>query len=110
MRELPYNERQMSSTAPSNRCAARSNSKGRRERFYLVSSERTRAHIESEPSKSQDLADNRVQRRTSAARGSSEALVALLFLAPALVALVLFRRSEERRVGKECRSRWSPYH
>ena len=81
----------MSSTAPSNRCAARSNSKGRRERFYLVSSERTRAHIESEPSKSQDLADNRVQRRTSAARGSSEALIALLFLAPALVALVLFR-------------------
>src|SRR2546430_15407869 len=24
--------------------------------------------------------------------------------------LVLGRRSEERRVGKECRSRWSPYH
>ena len=23
---------------------------------------------------------------------------------------VLFDRSEERRVGKECRSRWSPYH
>ena len=22
----------------------------------------------------------------------------------------LFWRSEERRVGKECRSRWSPYH
>ena len=22
----------------------------------------------------------------------------------------LERRSEERRVGKECRSRWSPYH
>ena len=22
----------------------------------------------------------------------------------------LFLRSEERRVGKECRSRWSPYH
>src|ERR1035437_6221978 len=22
----------------------------------------------------------------------------------------LFHRSEERRVGKECRSRWSPYH
>ena len=21
-----------------------------------------------------------------------------------------FTRSEERRVGKECRSRWSPYH
>src|SRR3712207_9591703 len=23
---------------------------------------------------------------------------------------VSIRRSEERRVGKECRSRWSPYH
>src|SRR2546421_6042022 len=23
---------------------------------------------------------------------------------------MLFIRSEERRVGKECRSRWSPYH
>ena len=23
---------------------------------------------------------------------------------------VAFIRSEERRVGKECRSRWSPYH
>ena len=23
---------------------------------------------------------------------------------------LLFHRSEERRVGKECRSRWSPYH
>ena len=27
----------------------------------------------------------------------------------ALTALNM-RRSEERRVGKECRSRWSPYH
>src|SRR5256884_9430629 len=28
-----------------------------------------------------------------------------------LVSLLLGRtRSEERRVGKECRSRWSPYH
>ena len=24
--------------------------------------------------------------------------------------LAVFIRSEERRVGKECRSRWSPYH
>ena len=24
--------------------------------------------------------------------------------------VVVFNRSEERRVGKECRSRWSPYH
>ena len=24
--------------------------------------------------------------------------------------IVILARSEERRVGKECRSRWSPYH
>ena len=28
----------------------------------------------------------------------------------AAVAIVVAARSEERRVGKECRSRWSPYH
>ena len=27
-----------------------------------------------------------------------------------ILAGVLLMRSEERRVGKECRSRWSPYH
>ena len=29
--------------------------------------------------------------------------------AKAILASVI-KRSEERRVGKECRSRWSPYH
>ena len=29
---------------------------------------------------------------------------------PDQVAIVREVRSEERRVGKECRSRWSPYH
>ena len=28
----------------------------------------------------------------------------------ALEKLIVDGRSEERRVGKECRSRWSPYH
>ena len=28
----------------------------------------------------------------------------------AIVMWVIRMRSEERRVGKECRSRWSPYH
>src|SRR2546426_3826463 len=33
------------------------------------------------------------------------------FTAPApTAAAISTRRSEERRVGKECRSRWSPYH
>src|ERR1051326_7396319 len=27
-----------------------------------------------------------------------------------LAGRLLFARSEERRVGEECRSRWSPYH
>ena len=27
-----------------------------------------------------------------------------------VVVLMVLWRSEERRVGKECRSRWSPYH
>src|SRR3712207_247150 len=29
---------------------------------------------------------------------------------PALRLRIIGARSEERRVGKECRSRWSPYH
>src|SRR5256885_5787273 len=29
---------------------------------------------------------------------------------PCRIGIVQRRRSEERRVGKECRSRWSPYH
>ena len=47
--------------------------------------------------------------------------VVLLLVSPAQVPVVLYKlalvmlaailgRSEERRVGKECRSRWSPYH
>src|SRR5258708_33053031 len=38
--------------------------------------------------------------------GLAAGVIAILH--PDLTALVL--RSEERRVGKECRSRWSPYH
>src|SRR5260221_10073689 len=32
------------------------------------------------------------------------------FLQDRSLRLLLVYRSEERRVGKECRSRWSPYH
>src|SRR5260370_38292743 len=32
------------------------------------------------------------------------------FILPDMGVKVAFLRSEERRVGKECRSRWSPYH
>ena len=37
-------------------------------------------------------------------------LFSLLVLNASYEALYLAERSEERRVGKECRSRWSPYH
>src|SRR5256885_9330703 len=33
-----------------------------------------------------------------------------LATAPSKGYFAIIRRSEERRVGKECRSRWSPYH
>src|ERR1051326_3523977 len=35
---------------------------------------------------------------------------AMAFLSPGASERLLVKRSEERRVGKECRSRWSPYH
>ena len=41
-----------------------------------------------------------------ASLSSTFILVAVIFV----IGTVLGVRSEERRVGKECRSRWSPYH
>ena len=32
------------------------------------------------------------------------------YIVKMFLVLILMARSEERRVGKECRSRWSPYH
>src|SRR2546425_12943454 len=40
-------------------------------------------------------------------RGKTSLLNAIRY---AFFGKVIGRRSEERRVGKECRSRWSPYH
>ena len=48
-----------------------------------------------------------------AVRQPSVELWLATWLGEAIVALVIgggTMRSEERRVGKECRSRWSPYH
>ena len=36
--------------------------------------------------------------------------LAILHITAEIRANILLTRSEERRVGKECRSRWSPYH
>ena len=37
-------------------------------------------------------------------------IVAVLAFICVVTGQILLARSEERRVGKECRSRWSPYH
>ena len=36
--------------------------------------------------------------------------ITLVALVVTIIILLILARSEERRVGKECRSRWSPYH
>ena len=43
-------------------------------------------------------------------RAELDALLQALPLADWMQVMVVPLRSEERRVGKECRSRWSPYH
>src|SRR2546430_11172324 len=43
-------------------------------------------------------------------RGNREAGIAAVRAAAEVIRQGINMRSEERRVGKECRSRWSPYH
>src|SRR2546426_6575015 len=42
--------------------------------------------------------------------GGYSGLLGVLLPGFPLLPVDQYRRSEERRVGKECRSRWSPYH
>ena len=43
-------------------------------------------------------------------KGAADAKRSAAFTKIAKEIIVAVKRSEERRVGKECRSRWSPYH
>ena len=52
--------------------------------------------------------DRQIQDLVSRARAAQA--VFELFSQEQVDAIVKGIRSEERRVGKECRSRWSPYH
>ena len=56
-----------------------------------------------------------VDKITKAVMGISAIVVFVITFLQVLCRFVLksplpWSRSEERRVGKECRSRWSPYH
>src|SRR5690349_25159870 len=51
----------------------------------------------------------RALRNSAVVTVGSQVLVVILATAAAQVFRATFRRSEERRVGKECRSRWSAY-
>src|SRR2546430_7433425 len=53
--------------------------------------------------------ERELQRLERANRDSMEAQVIRTYL-ETMAELPWNKRSEERRVGKECRSRWSPYH
>ena len=68
-------------------------------------------------STTQTTFDTRLQavNEADSAQGLLDAVEALAELndtraVPTLIQVLGFNRSEERRVGKECRSRWSPYH
>src|SRR3712207_6898087 len=49
-------------------------------------------------------------RTAEAARTSLQGGLTTAFRSGAITGMLVAGRSEERRVGKECRSRWSPYH
>ena len=46
----------------------------------------------------------------AAAVDNNETIIVLGLFKDRAVIRIGDQRSEERRVGKECRSRWSPYH
>ena len=49
--------------------------------------------------------------KTARAKGLSDFRITVKHqIRNAITPIITIMRSEERRVGKECRSRWSPYH
>ena len=57
-----------------------------------------------------DLAKNEDSRPVSLKEISLRQGISIFYLEQLFLKLKMNSRSEERRVGKECRSRWSPYH
>ena len=56
------------------------------------------------------IAGQSVERLAALGDGVFAVAMTLLVLDLRAAAVEAVHRSEERRVGKECRSRWSPYH
>src|SRR2546421_12593746 len=56
------------------------------------------------------FADEGLEVEIAAFAGGSKALQSLMGGSSDVASGAYSNRSEERRVGKECRSRWSPYH
>src|SRR5436853_5712136 len=84
--------------------------------FFFFSSRRRHTRCLSDWSSDVCSSDLRPSRNTRSAPTSNPwpalTWVRILYScsAWALLSALLFLRSEERRVGKECRSRWSPDH
>ena len=58
----------------------------------------------------QRVRENNRRRQRRGIYGLSGACMLLFAVLMQAAGTVVGPRSEERRVGKECRSRWSPYH
>src|SRR5256885_6004038 len=95
--------------------------------FFFFSSRRRHTRLQGDWSSDVCSSDLRVDvRRVAVDEGADPNLLACLQVAQLIQELIPSRpvarrveemvdarqehRSEERRVGKECRSRWSPYH
>src|SRR5256885_14246972 len=70
----------------------------------------TRVYANAEAILHLDLAARRLQRLPEGPDRDRWFVQVAIQQAHSLYFLGRWRRSEERRVGKECRSRWSPYH
>ena len=57
-----------------------------------------------------DVIDKAEMRRGNSAFWVKKGISGAILLGDLLICQAIKLRSEERRVGKECRSRWSPYH
>src|SRR2546427_9102753 len=75
--------------------------------FFFFSSRRR--HTRFDCDWSSDVCSSDLHQRL-AHHGAADRVVVGQLLLPQPFAGRQFLRSEERRVGKECRSRWSPYH